>query len=707
MSGRGGGLGQSPANHRPTIHRELHTMRRSLARRLEAERERAFVGREHERAVFRDALAGGSAVAVVWVHGPGGIGKSTLTRLWVRDALRAGRPVVEIDGRFVGRAPQEFEQTAAAVLHDGSAVLVVDSFDQCQWLEGWLRERFLPRLADGALVVLSGRTRPEAEWSTDPGWTQVLTMLELSPMTPAQTGELLAARGVRAADVPAVAGFAGGNPLALTLAAAVSRGSAQADQDWTPTGDVLATLMTRLIGDVPSATHRRALETAAQAYLTTEDLLLAALPGTDTPTLFDWLRGLPFMESSPQGLVPHDAARETLAADLRWRSPQAYDGIRARLLEVYLRQAREAPDSQMLEAMGRAFYLYRDVRLVGTMYSWARQGGVHEDDMAPEHLPRVLELCRAAEGEESAELVAYWYAKQPQAFHVFRDVRSSEILAFSAHLVLPVPADPPDLAADPVVAAAWGYSNDVSPARPGEHISITRFAVYPAAYEQPSPVLELNHWRALVEAYRATGRAHDFDVYQDMAAWSVRFGSAMADSGRRVRVGDATYGLFVSDWRLESFEQWFHAVVSGDVPASVGDLDAVVPGPPRSSDPHTEAALEREEFDEYVRLALQTWRHPEGFAANRLLGRGFLTSAGDDAAVVLRALVLQAADAMRTDLAGVKAHAALAATYFSGAPTQEAAARRLGLPFGTYRRHLRAAVARVSDVLWQAEVASR
>jgi hypothetical protein len=62
---------------------------------------------------------------------------------------------------------------------------------------------------------------------------------------------------------------------------------------------------------------------------------------------------------------------------------------------------------------------------------------------------------------------------------------------------------------------------------------------------------------------------------------------------------------------------------------------------------------------------------------------------------------------MRTDLAGVKAHAALAATYFSGAPTQEAAARRLGLPFGTYRRHLRAAVARVSDALWEAEVASR
>ncbi|MGW4946242.1 ATP-binding protein [Actinoplanes sp. NPDC004185] len=680
---------------------------RGLARRLEAARARAFVGREHELAAFRAALSGDSPVAVFWVHGPGGIGKSTLTRLWVQAARAAGRSVIEVDGRFVTRDPQEFERTAAAVLEDGSAVLVVDSFEQCQWLEGWLRERFLPRLTDGALVVLSGRGRPEAEWSVDPGWSQLLAVFELAPLTSEQAGALLAARGVGPSDVPAVAGFAGGNPLALSLAAAVMHRPADEDRDWTPTGEVLATLMTRLIGDVPSATHRRALEVAAQAYATTEELLLAALPDEDAGALFGWLRGLPFMESAPQGLFPHDAARETLVADLRWRSPQAYDGIRERLLQVYFRQAREAPDDRMLDAMGRAFYLYRDVPLVGAMYSWSRQGGVHEEDLAPEHLPRVLELCRAAEGEESAALAAYWYAKQPHVFHIFRDVRSGEIVAFSAHLVLSVPADSEDLATDPVVAAAWEYSDATSPARPGEHISITRFAVHPAAYEQPSAVLELNHWRALVEAYRATGRAHDFDVYQDMAAWTERLGTAMADSGRRVRVGGAIYGLFVNDWRQESFEEWFRAVVSGTVPASVGDQGAVASRPAPPPAPAMGAGPDREEFDEYVRLALQTWRHPEGFASNRLLHRPFLTAAGGDPAVVLRAMVQEAVDAMGTDLAGVKAHAALVATYFSGAPTHEAAARRLGLPFGTYRRHLRAAVARVSDVLWEAESASR
>ncbi len=38
------------------------------------------------------------------------------------------------------------------------------------------------------------------------------------------------------------------------------------------------------------------------------------------------------------------------------------------------------------------------------------------------------------------------------------------------------------------------------------------------------------------------------------------------------------------------------------------------------------------------------------------------------------------------------------------APTQEAAAEVLGLPFGTYRRHLTRGVERVVEWLWQREL---
>jgi hypothetical protein len=38
------------------------------------------------------------------------------------------------------------------------------------------------------------------------------------------------------------------------------------------------------------------------------------------------------------------------------------------------------------------------------------------------------------------------------------------------------------------------------------------------------------------------------------------------------------------------------------------------------------------------------------------------------------------------------------------APTQEAAAEVLGLPFSTYRRYLAKAVERLTDVLWAVEI---
>ena len=43
-------------------------------------------------------------------------------------------------------------------------------------------------------------------------------------------------------------------------------------------------------------------------------------------------------------------------------------------------------------------------------------------------------------------------------------------------------------------------------------------------------------------------------------------------------------------------------------------------------------------------------------------------------------------------------------TYLRAAPTQEAAAEVLGLPFSTYRRHLAKAVEQLTDLLWEIEI---
>src|SRR5262245_38676114 len=82
---------------------------RTLRDRLDATRRSSFVGRTVERDRFAAALGGeAGAFSVFYVHGPGGMGKSTLLNRLTADARAAGRPVVEVDGRLVEASPHAF-----------------------------------------------------------------------------------------------------------------------------------------------------------------------------------------------------------------------------------------------------------------------------------------------------------------------------------------------------------------------------------------------------------------------------------------------------------------------------------------------------------------------------------------------------------------------------------------------------------------------
>ncbi|MEU6705406.1 ATP-binding protein [Streptomyces wuyuanensis] len=662
----------------------------SVGERLSSARGRAFIGREEELGRFEASLAGDpQAPFVFYAYGPGGIGKSTLLRRLADRARSAGRVPVELDGRFVSRDPADFERAAASFLDVPGTVLFVDSFEHCQWLESWLWQHFLPRAADGALAVVAGRVAPRAQWSADPAWAGVLHVSELKPFADEQSRSLLAAARLRPELRDRVLRFAGGNPLALSLAAAAGAGSAGWSQEeiWAPSADVLRTLLAGLIGEVPTAAHRRALEVAAQAHSTSEELLSSVLPGEDAHLLFSWLRDLPFMESTHRGLHPHDAARETLAADLRWRAPHAFLAMRRRLAEEYLRILREAPEECVWTVTDELFYLFKETETLARLRTWSREDEVHDRPLQPGDIDAVLRMAEQTEGPASAGLVHYWARRQPQAFSVYRRVGTGRIVAFTARLVLPAPPDPQDLATDPVVAAAWAHTESTAPVRPGEHIGVSRFSVYPERYQVPSRVIDLSSSRAQAEAARARGRAYGFAVYQDADAWAARVKGTLVDTGARPRVGEHTYGLFCVDWREVPVETWLRRFMSAaDAPAR--------PGP---------AGISRTAFDQAVREALAHWRDAGAFSACALL-RTRLAADFEDPVGELRGLLRRAVDGLAGDPRGVRAREALTAGYFSGAPTQEAAARRLGLPYGTYRRHLRQGLDLLCEALWQWEL---
>ncbi|GAA1909229.1 ATP-binding protein [Streptantibioticus ferralitis] len=667
-----------------------------LGQHLRAERLRTFAGRTAELDAFRSALQAADSFTVFFLTGPGGVGKSTLLRRFADEAAAAGRVVVEVDGHGGEAVPAVFEADAAEALTGDRVVLLVDTFEAYQPIEDWLRDRFLPRLPTGSVVVLAGRQPPGVGW-VDPGWDEVLRTVVLADLSPEDAVAMLTARGVPAALHGAVVAFAKGHPLALSLAAEMVRREGGRNTGWRPSHEVIGTLVHQLVGEVPSPEHRQALEVCAHVDSTTEGLLRAALPGADTGALFAWLRRLPFIKVGPSGVRPHDLVRELLDADLRWRDPQRYATMHRRLFRQLIEQARTASGSTVLASSAALLHLQRHAGLAPHWFSGKFDGEVFEDVLRPEDRQEVLALAAEHANEESVALADYWLDRQPGAFTVYRCTESGELAGFLAWLRFTVPQEE-ELTADPVVAAAWAHVRATNPLRGKEHLGIARFMV--SRRPNPSPTGDLISARILAHLIHADLLAWSCLVLPNPDEWRLSLFTHM-DPPPVAQVGAQTYGLFGRDWRAEPVEAWLDRM---DLLGSRQD------GPSRAVPAHDARTrklevLSRPEFDTAVRNALRSWHRPDALAANPLIRTrlvGEITA--DDPVEALRTALSEAIERLGGDRGGEKPQRAVTVTFLHGTATQEAAAERLNLPFSTYRRHLTRGLERVCDLLWYSEL---
>lgn len=613
------------------------------------------MGRAEELAIFTAALYGGGC-SVLYVHGPGGIGKSALLRRFAHEAAATGRPVSMLDGR--GPEP---------ALHDARAVLLIDDVEHIQGWEG------LSRLPVGALAVIAGRHPPDLLRRADPGWAGALQVLPLRELRAADARALLDRAGVPAESREPLLAFAGGHPLALLLGAATA---AKAGRRWTPHQDVVATLLDELVGEPPSAAHRRALEICAHAYTTTEGLLRATLP-EDAGTLFRWLRWLPFVESSGLGLFPQPVVRKALEADLRWRDPEGYAAMHDRVHAYLADRVRTASEADVPGAVAALLHLHRgDEPPAGVPDEF------EEEPLRQEDLGTLLRVAA-----EDAARAAFWARRRPEAFRVYRRTETGEPVACSAWLRL-AELDEDELTADPVVARAWAHARATAPLRAGEHLAVGRHWALPA-YRGDSPVMGMIRRRMIGDCLRSERLAwSSIEVRQPDRAWAERlrrFG--MRDIAEPPRPGD---GLFAHDWRAVPARTWLERL---NRPPATG------PGAATAN----LAVLSQAEFTEAVRKALRQLPRPDALAASPL-ARTRLVAGRHNPATALGDLLRRAIDDLGEDPRAAKPHRALSVTFLRGAPTQELAAERLGLPFTTYRRHLTAGIERVCADLWHQEL---
>ena len=523
-----------------------------LADRLQAVRERGFVGRTAERALFGSALAGWpSAFVTLFLHGPGGVGKTTLLRRLADDATAAGRTVLRVDGRLVSSSTSAFSSAAGSALNIPNLVLMIDNFEQCQALESWLREDFLPQLPEDVLVVIAGRNPPSPSWRTDPSWAGALRVETLRDLAPADAAALLLARGVAPELHESLLGFAGGHPLALTLAAEVASRAGARLTVHAPSRDVIEAMLAQLVGTVPSPEHRLALQVCAHAYSTTEDLLRMVLPGGDAPALFSWLRGLPFIESGTDGIFPHDVVRDALEMDLHWRDPVSYEEIHRRVRNYVL---GELIGRKMtgIDALWTARSLRQQNIAVPKVLLSRLDGMIEERPLRPADHADVIALADSAEGAQSEEIAKLWLARQPGAFTVYRHRQNGELISFAMRVVLDRPSAD-EIAADPLVAGAWEHSSSMPP-RDGEHIAVARRVERPDAHLMPSAPVEDPDRLTASRPYSGDRRlAWSYLAVEDAEFWQPLMGYLDQIRVPQTPVIDGrAFSVFAHDWRANA-----------------------------------------------------------------------------------------------------------------------------------------------------------
>lgn len=692
-----------------------------LGDRLSAARRRLFVGRSSELALFQSALSAADLpFYVLHIFGPGGVGKSALLNEFASRCQSLSVIPVMLDARDIDPTPETFTGAlrlalnlpgdeaplAALAARPQRHALLIDTYEVFGALDSWLRDSFLPELPENTLVVLAGREPPATAWQTDPGWSALVRVVPLRNLTPDESRAFLARRNIPDDQHQAVLSFTHGFPLALSLVADVFAQRPDPLREFQPQDqpDIIKTLLERFVQKVPGPAHRAALEACALVRVMTEALLTEMLMMGGTPDgahdLFDWLRGLSFIDARADGVFPHDLAREALLADVHWRNPDWYGELHKRARNYYHSRISMASGLIQQRLLFDLIFLHRENPVVRPFLEWQASGSVSTEPVRAAELAALIKVVEQHEGPASAAIAAHWFARQPDSVQLIRDPDGRPTGFFT--LIKLNQVTPADLAIDPAAQKAWSVLQH-KPLRAGETATLFRFWMDVDTYQAVSSTQSLIFVNIVRHYLTTPGLAFTFFPVADADFWAPMLGYANIQRVAEAdfTVGDKTYSVYGHDWRAEPPAIWLGVLAEREVAA---------PGATPVASTEAVIVLSETEFAAAVRDALRDCAQPDLMADNPLLrSRVVIDRAGAEAdqkrrIAVLQSLIAAAAETLQSSPRDAKLYRALYHTYFKPAPTQEQAAELLDVPFSTYRRHLKSGILRLTEMLWQQEL---
>ena len=662
-----------------------------LSRILESNRRRLFVGREREVAQAERLLSLDSSERLLFVVGPGGLGKSTLLAEIELRVRSEGGPVIRLDARYFQAAPDRF---AEAVRHglsnlainskQAAPLLMVDTFEQFAPVETWFHSTFLPELDSSIRLVIAGRQPPSPRWRTDLGWVELMQIVELANFTQAETESYLFRRNIEKVTWEKLWQLSQGNPLILALGADVCERLGAGALENRTGQDQLQQLMLDFVGDTLTRDQAQALQAAAVTQALTQPLLEAMLPGKDVEGLYDWLSSLSFVIAADRGLVPHDLVREAVSTDLRRRDPEGHEEMIQRAEGYYA--ARLVPEAPVPaeETIAAISYLSRFGSAPSVLVDLLEASPIYADAATGADVKEASALVARHQGAIQQRLFDCWTEHRPEQLIVVRD-GGQRMVGFYMFVDFGSNAETEPFR-DSVIDACRRVLGKGGGARP-KKASLCRFWLDREAHLAPSAVQGFVLHRVIARA-----AAEGLDVGGVLQADDEITRTIANVAGHQVvpldfEMADGTVPLVtLHDWSVEPISAWMvrtNRRIRGLSGAEV---------PP---------VLEPEAFKLAVRQALKHFTRPDRLRKNPLLSMCAGGKGEAEFVDALRAAIIEASASLRDTPRTARYDDILQHSYIRPAVSQLAAAETLNMAPSTYYRHLTTAVDLLTGALRQ------
>jgi hypothetical protein len=400
-----------------------------------------LVGRDQERSILHHVLDEDGPM-VVFVHGIGGVGKSTLVEAFAGEARARGAIVLLFDGGAIEPTWRGFiEAISTAIGGDLSTVeevasrlaslservvLVLDRYEVLRPLDLWLQQSFVPALSDGIRVVIAGREGPMIGWSTAFG--RLFRTLPLGNLPHDDAETLLRQEGVGGDDLDRIHRLARGHPLSLRLAASALVAEPAGDHDARTITAIVEELTELYLAQLDPLT-RRALDASSVVRRPTLSLIGAMLPDTAPRDAFERLRALPFVELSSDGLVIHDTVREVVAAYLRATDPDRSRRYRIAAWRQLRDEVTRATSHEMWRYTADLLYILENPAVREAFFPTSEHR-YFVDPARDSDWPAIHEIATASEPPGAVAILEDWWKRLPDAFYAARDA-TGRVVGFS------------------------------------------------------------------------------------------------------------------------------------------------------------------------------------------------------------------------------------------------------------------------------------